>query len=187
VFLARRNGAIPALPELRNFFPAPLIQQTELYARPFRNRSGWALRESLERSEKTNYFPARRRENGRGAPGSSKEQLMMRLAVCALFVVGTCVAIVSADDKPVKNQMVKGTVKSVDLDNSVLVVNQKVKNDTVERQLDIKDTTEFIVTIGGEKKEASGKDGLALLKEGAQVTVKCDKDVNVLKVTATVK
>jgi hypothetical protein len=88
-----------------------------------------------------------------------------------------------------KNQMVKGTVKSVSVKDGVLVVNQKLKNETVVRQLDIKDSTEFVITIGGEKKELSGKEGLALLegKEGAQVSVKCDKDVNVLKVTAKLK
>jgi hypothetical protein len=108
-------------------------------------------------------------------------------ALAALLVlVGLCPA---ADKNAKQNQMVKGTIKSVDASTSVLVVNQKVNNDTVERQLDIKDTTEFVVTIDGEKKEATGKDGLALLAghEGAQVAVKCDKDVNVLKVTATVK
>jgi hypothetical protein len=49
--------------------------------------------------------------------------------------------------------------------------------------------TEFVITIGNEKKELAGKDGLALLegKEGASVQVKCDKDVNVLKVKATIK
>jgi hypothetical protein len=113
----------------------------------------------------------------------------MRTALAALFVLGLVVGVGAADDKPVKNQMVKGTIKSVDVSTSVLVVNQKVKNETVERQLDIKDNTEFVITIGGEKKELSGKDGLALLegKVGAEVAVKCDKDVNVLKVTATIK
>jgi hypothetical protein len=114
---------------------------------------------------------------------------MMRIAVCALFALGLFVGVGAADDKPVKNQMVKGTVKSVDVEKSILIVNQKVKNDTVERQLDIKDTTEFTIMIGTEKKELTGKDGLALLegKSDVQVTVKCDKDVNVLKVTATIK
>lgn len=114
---------------------------------------------------------------------------MGRILACALFVLGLCVGAASADDKPVKNQMVKGTVKSVNVQEGVLVVSQKVKDETVERQLDIKDNTEFVITIGGEKKELTGKDGLALLegKEGAQVQVKCDKDVNVLKVTATIK
>ena len=117
-------------------------------------------------------------------PGS---QLMMRIAVCALFALGLFVGVGAADDKPVKNQMVKGTVKSVNVKDGVLVVNQKVKNEIVERQLDIKSSTEFVITINGEKKEVNGKEGLELLVEGASVTVKCDKDVNVLKVTATIK
>jgi hypothetical protein len=88
-----------------------------------------------------------------------------------------------------KNQMVKGTIKEVNVKDGVLVVNQKVKNETVVRQLDIKDVTEFSIQIGDEKKELTGKNGLALLegKEGASVQVKCDKDVNVLKVTVTIK
>jgi hypothetical protein len=88
-----------------------------------------------------------------------------------------------------KNQMVKGTIKSVDASKSVLVVNQKVKNETVERQLDIQDTTEFVINDGADKKEAVGKEGLLLLegKTGASVQVKCDKDVKVLKVTVMIK
>ena len=114
---------------------------------------------------------------------------MVRTFACALLALGLFVGVGSAADKAVKNQMVKGTVKSADVSTGVLIVNQKVKNETVERQLDIKDTTEFVITIGDEKKELSGKDGLALLvdKEGSQVTIKCDKDVNVLKVTAKIK
>ena len=112
---------------------------------------------------------------------------MMRLIVCALFAFGLFALTGTADAQAQKNQMVKGTVKSVNVKDGVLIVLQKVKNETVERQLDIKNTTEFSITIGDEKKELTGKDGLELLKEGAQVQVKCDKDVNVLKVTATIK
>jgi biopolymer transport protein ExbD len=113
---------------------------------------------------------------------------MLRTAA-VLLVSMLFVAAVGAADKAAKSQMVKGTIKSVDASKKVLVVNQKVKDETVERQLDIRDDTEFEVTIGGDTKTATGKDGLLLLegKEGAEVKVKCDKDVNVLKVTATVK
>ena len=115
------------------------------------------------------------------------------LALAFVALLGISVGAATADDKSTttqkqtKNQMVKGTIKTVDLENSVLIVNQKVKNETVERQLDIKDVTEFSITIDKETKSASGKDGLAMLVgktfEGASVQVKCDKDVNVLKVT----
>jgi hypothetical protein len=102
------------------------------------------------------------------------------------------VGFAGAEDKPAKaakNQMVKGTIKSVDVEKSLLIVNQKVKKETVERQLDIKSDTKFLVTIEGKTKEALGKEGLELLvgKEGAQVAVKCDKDVNVLQVKAMLK
>jgi hypothetical protein len=94
-----------------------------------------------------------------------------------------------AAQKVKNNQMVKGTVKSVDVKKAVLVVNQKVKNEVVDRELSITPSTEFVVMQGNEKKEASGSDGLYLLegKEGSPVQVKCDKDVNVLKVTVTIK
>ena len=114
---------------------------------------------------------------------------MLRTVSAALALSAVVVfASVGSADNTTKNQMVKGTIKSVDVDTSVLVVNQQVKNETVERQLDILSTTEFEIKIGDDTKAATGKDGLALLvgKVGAKVKVKCDKDVNVLKVTATI-
>ena len=92
----------------------------------------------------------------------------------------------AANQKP---QMVKGTIKSVDLDKSVLVINQKVKNENVDRELSIETTTEFVVTIKGEKKTGTGADGFKLLEgaKGASVQVKCDKDVKVLQVKVTIK
>jgi hypothetical protein len=121
--------------------------------------------------------------------GHSGSKAMMRTVICSLVAVALCAASISAAPKAGKNQMVKGTIKSVDVKNKVLVVSQKLKSETVDRQLDIKDDTEFVITIGTEKKEVSGKEGLLLLEgnEGAQVSVKCDKDVNVLKVTAKLK
>jgi hypothetical protein len=109
------------------------------------------------------------------------------LAFVVFVLAGT--ASQAADKAAKKNQMVKGTIKSVDVSTDVLVVNQKLKGATVERQLDIRDVTEFVIMTGKEKKEASGKDGLRLLegKEGSSVQVKCDKDVNVLKVTVKLK
>lgn len=94
-----------------------------------------------------------------------------------------------AGGKAQKNQMVKGTIKLVDTTKDLLVVNQKVKNEFVDRELSILDTTEFVVTIKGEKKTVIGKAGLQLLegREKAAVQIKCDKDVNVLKVTVNIK
>jgi len=111
--------------------------------------------------------------------------------VCALFALTVLVGggFAGQDTKPAKNQMVKGTIKTVDLGKNLLVIKQKLKNEVVDRELSILDTTEFVVMTGTEKKELLGKDGLRLLegKEGASVQVKCDKDVNVLKVTVKVK
>ncbi len=108
---------------------------------------------------------------------------------CALLAFVVFVGGATAADKAAKNQMVKGTIKSIDVKAGVLVVSQKLKGEAVDRQLDIKDLTEFVIMIGEEKKEVTGKAGLELLegKEGAQVSVKCDKDVNVLKVTVKLK
>src|SRR5438128_11676729 len=54
----------------------------------------------------------------------------------------------AANQKP---QMVKGTIKDVQTDKNVLIVNQKVKNEFVERELSIETTTEFIVMKGTAK------------------------------------
>src|SRR5258708_4440293 len=115
---------------------------------------------------------------------------MIRLfaAVCTLFALTLLVG-GAVDAQAQKPQMVKGTIKLVDTSKDLLVINQKVKNETVDRELSILDTTEFVVTIKGEKRSAVGSAGLRLLEnaKGSSVQVKCDKDVNVLKVTVTVK
>jgi hypothetical protein len=72
---------------------------------------------------------------------------MMRTIVCALFAFGLLALTGTADAQAQKNQMVKGTVKSVNVKDGVLIVLQKVKNETVERQLDIKSTTEFSINV----------------------------------------
>lgn len=110
--------------------------------------------------------------------------MMRAIAVVALFVfAGSGVAA----DQAVKNQMVKGTVKKVDASKDLLVINQKVKGETVDRELSIETTTIFIVMIDGKKTEVAGRQGLEMVKEGASVQVKCDKDVKVLSVTVSSK
>lgn len=117
---------------------------------------------------------------------------MLRSLACAFAILGLAFTLgggAAEGQAAKKNQMVKGTIKSVDTAKSVLIINQKLKNDIVDRELSILDTTEFVVITGGEKKEVTGKSGLSLLegKVGSSVAVKCDKDVNVLKVTVTIK
>jgi hypothetical protein len=114
---------------------------------------------------------------------------MKRIVVSSCTVLILVAGVGLAADKAAKNQMVKGTIKVVDLAKNVLIVNQKVKKDVVERELDIRDTTKFVIMTGKDKKEAVGAEGLKLLegKEGASVNVKCDKDVNVLQVTVKLK
>jgi hypothetical protein len=116
---------------------------------------------------------------------------MLRLLAitCSLFAFLLILNGVSDGAQKQKNQMVKGTIKSVDLDKSLLIINQKVKDEVVDRELSIEETTEFIVMIKGEKKQGTGAAGFKLLEnaKGASVQVKCDKDVKVLQVKATVK
>lgn len=120
---------------------------------------------------------------------------MPRRVLACLVVLGMLLFVGSGEGADTKkkagkgNQMVKGTIKVVDISKSLLIVNQKVKAETVDRELSILPTTEFSVTVGTETKEGTGKEGLLLLegKEGATVQVKCDKDVQVLKVTVKAK
>lgn len=118
---------------------------------------------------------------------------MVRSFVFAVLALGFVAGFALADDpkpaKAAKNQMVKGTIKSVDYQKALLIVDQKVKNETVQRELSITETTEFVFKENGEEKSAIGKEGLIILegKEGSAVQVKCDKDVNVLRVTVTFK
>jgi hypothetical protein len=111
--------------------------------------------------------------------------------LCALVALGVVLSVgteASAQNAK-KVQMVKGTIKSVDAEKDLLVVNQKVKAESVDRELSITADTEVSVTAKGETKTASGKAGLQLLEglEGASVQVKCDKDVNVLSVKVKAK
>ena len=108
---------------------------------------------------------------------------------CMLFAFLLLVNGATEGAQAQKAQMVKGTVKEINLKTNVLIVNQKVKNEFVDRELSIEPTTEFVVTIKGVKKEGTGATGLELLQDakGANVQVKCDKDVKVLKVTVTAK
>jgi hypothetical protein len=109
--------------------------------------------------------------------------------VCALAALVVFAGTQAEAGKTQKNQMVKGTIKLVDPSKDLLVINQKLKTEFVDRELSILDTTEFVIMSKNGKKEAVGNAGLRLLEgqEGASVQVKCDKDVNVLKVTVKLK
>jgi len=112
---------------------------------------------------------------------------MLRFSVCVFSLAALLVLGVGADAQGQKkakvknNQMVTGTIKTVDTEKSVLVINQKVKNETVDRELSITEDVEF--QVGAQT--ATGSKGIELIQNrvGASVKVKCDKDVNVLKVT----
>ncbi|OAI46677.1 hypothetical protein AYO44_10900 [Planctomycetaceae bacterium SCGC AG-212-F19] len=125
---------------------------------------------------------------------------MIRSACALLTLVVFAGVALSADTdaaKAANNKMVKGTVKSVDSDTGVLIVNQELKGkdgkpQVVDRELSIKPTTHWVITTDDGKQETDGKDGLSLLKrlggaEGSRVAIKCDKDVTPTVVTITLK
>ena len=103
---------------------------------------------------------------------------MLALGVAVLFVTADCYA--QNQTKAKNNQMVAGTIKSIDIGKGILVINQKVGNEKGDRELSISEDVEFDVA----GKLSSGVAGMGLLKVGANVKVKCDKDVKVLKVTS---
>ncbi|OAI47587.1 hypothetical protein AYO44_01535 [Planctomycetaceae bacterium SCGC AG-212-F19] len=109
--------------------------------------------------------------------------------VCALLALVLFVGDGSTADVVKNNQMVKGTIKSANPSTLVLVINQKVGNGVVDRELSITEKAEFIIKSSTGTDEVTGKAGLELLQEaaGSTVQVKCDKDVNVLRVTVTLK
>ncbi len=115
---------------------------------------------------------------------------MIRLSAIACALLACAFLLNTASEgAQQKNQMVKGTIKEVQTDKDVLIILQNVKKDKVDRELSIEQTTEFIVTRAGVTKTATGSAGLKLLEgaKGAMVNVKCDKDVKVLQVKATIK
>ena len=114
---------------------------------------------------------------------------MVRAVAIGCTLLALAIFVGSGEAGAKKNQMVKGTIKSVDVEKNLLVVNQKVKNETVDRELSILDSTEFVITKGDQKQELTGAQGLKAIEDsvGSSVQVKCDKDVNVLKVTVKIK
>ena len=116
---------------------------------------------------------------------------MLRTA-CALVALVAFVGFTAGADtdpgRAVKAQMVKGTIKSADATTGVLVINQKVGNTAVDRELSITAKVMFSITTKDGTEEVFGKDALRILEgaKGATVQVKCDKDVNVISVTVRV-
>jgi hypothetical protein len=134
-------------------------------------------------------FRPRRRDKGSSDVDDFRSNSMMRTVACALTALVLCAGFNVATAKAAKNQMVKGTIKTIDTAGGVLIVNQKVKDEVVVRELAIVEDTEIELTTSKGTETAVGKGGLKLLEglEGASVKVKCDKDVKVLKVSVTGK
>lgn len=115
---------------------------------------------------------------------------MVRCLTSTMLVLGIVFGFMAnADAAAKKNQMVKGTIKSVSPETDVLVVNQKVGNGVVDRQLSITKEVQWTITTPQGVEELTGRDGLEFLvgAEGSSIQVKCDKDVNVLTVKVMLK
>jgi len=114
---------------------------------------------------------------------------MVRCLTCALLAFGFVLGLTADAGAAKKNQMVKGTIKSVSPETDVLVVNQKVGTGVVDRQLSITKEVEWSITTPEGTKELTGREGLEFLKgaEGSSIQVKCDKDVKVLSVKVMLK
>src|SRR6266480_363744 len=100
-------------------------------------------------SEREPFWPYRRQKARRRWPVtfSSRSILMVRILAVGctllafLFLINAGTEGAAQQQKP---QMVKGTIKSVDVKKNVLVINQVLKNkDIVDRELSIETTTEF--------------------------------------------
>ena len=82
---------------------------------------------------------------------------------------------------------VTGTVKSTDAAKSLLVVHPTGKKATGDRELTVTAATTFRIKDGDKTTDATGKEGLALLKgkDGKTVTATSDKDAKALAVTVS--
>jgi hypothetical protein len=92
----------------------------------------------------------------------------------------------SAEVREEKESILRGSIESVDLEQSLLIVRMK----NVDHRFAIRPMTRFGITPRGKKtKELTGGEGLALLKnqKEAKVTVRYHAEDNVLRVTATIK
>src|SRR5262249_41648838 len=94
---------------------------------------------------------------------SSRSPSMLRIVGASLAVVAAALFLTlgSAEAQNAKkNQMVKGTIKSVEADKDVLIVAQQVKNEKVDRELSITPDVEFTITAKGKTETANGRNGL---------------------------
>jgi hypothetical protein len=115
---------------------------------------------------------------------------MLRKVAYAVVAGAFFLAIGTPDLLAAKNQMVKGTVKSVSPTTDVLIVNQKLQNgQVVDRELTITKDVEWSITTPKGTETLAGRDGLKFLvgEEGATIQVKCDKDVNVISIKVMLK
>lgn len=107
---------------------------------------------------------------------------MIRSLVCAVvalfFVSGLALAADTKAEKKKKGAGITGKVKSIDAEKGVVVLSVGKKGQEMDKEITIGDDVKFVIQIGEEKKELSGKAGLKSeeFKVGANVSVKMEGD-----------
>jgi hypothetical protein len=126
------------------------------------------------------------------AASHCEEHLMLRTLLCAVLALFLCAGLAEAAKKKGKRGKrgtnYHGKIVKVDADGGTLTVAVKKKKskETEEKEFKVNDKTPVeAISADGEKTELTGKDVLKKeqFKEGAQVTVTCDKEGNVTKIT----
>jgi hypothetical protein len=110
---------------------------------------------------------------------------MLRTFLCAAIALTLCLGLTRAEEKKKKGTTAAGTIKKVDADKGVITVTVKKKKDqTEDKDFKVEEATKFVIFVGEDKKEASGKDGLKNenVKEGAKIAVVSDEDGKVTQI-----
>lgn len=86
--------------------------------------------------------------------------------------------------KPAKGSGVAGVIKKFDAGSSTLTLSLRVKKGepAAEKEIKLPEGVKIVVLDGENKKELTGKDGFAELKEGARAIVAMDADGKVVAV-----
>ncbi len=103
----------------------------------------------------------------------------MRKCACVVAVFVFCAGVSLAGDKTAKGKQkgVVGKVKTVDATAGTITVIVKQKQEKVDKNFKIEDTSKVVVFNGEDKKELTAKEGLKSdqLKAGVRVRVLTDE------------
>jgi len=104
---------------------------------------------------------------------------MMRKCACvvAVFVFCAGVSLAGNEAQKGKKKGVVGKVKTVDAAAGIITVTVKQKQEKVDKNFKIEDTSKVVIFNGDDKKELTAKDGLKSdqLKAGVRVRVLTDE------------